>query len=149
MDKIRVLIIDEHPVVCQALASRLDAVPSICVVGSICEFKAGLSDATNLQPDVILLELKTGPDRRSKGVGLNPVGAISALLSSSHSGVIVLTSYLDECERDEALGAGAQRYLLKDIDTGKLIAEIEAVARTMPRITSKAHTVDSRNSKQA
>ena len=148
MNKIRVLIIDEHPVVCQALALRLDAVPCISVVGSICEFNAGLSDATNLQPDVILLELKTRPDRRSRGSSLNPVKAISSLLSSSHSGVIVLTSYLDESERDEALEAGAKRYLLKDIDTSRLIAEIEAVAHAIPPIPSQAHRIDSQNSKQ-
>ncbi|MFW5940720.1 MAG: response regulator [Chloroflexota bacterium] len=128
MNEIRVLIIDEHPAVCQALASRLDSVPSIAVVGSMSEFAAGLLGANDLQPDVILLELKTRTDGSHARLGLDPVSAISTLLASSHSRIIVLTSYLDEGERDDALQAGAKRYLLKDIDTSRLISEIEAVA---------------------
>ncbi|HSM55899.1 MAG TPA: response regulator transcription factor [Candidatus Sulfomarinibacteraceae bacterium] len=128
MNRIRVLIIDEHPAVCQALASRLDSVPTIAVVGSMSEFAAGLLGANDLQPDVILLELKTRTDGPHTRLGLDPVSAISTLLASSRGRIIVLTSYLDESERDEALQAGAKRYLLKDIDTSRLISEIEAVA---------------------
>jgi DNA-binding NarL/FixJ family response regulator len=43
--------------------------------------------------------------------------------------IVVLTSYLDADEQEEALQAGAARYLLKDIDTPQLAREIEAAVR--------------------
>jgi|GEM_PF-611570 len=124
MEKIRVLIIDEHPAVCRALAARLNAVSSIEVVGSACTFEEGLCGTRAFQPDVILLELKGHGDNDKE-----PLDAISGLLARGPAGVIVLTSYLDEMERQGAMEAGARRYLLKDIDTTRLVREIEAVAR--------------------
>lgn len=123
MKKIRVLIIDEHPAVCQALVVRLSAVNSIEVVGSAVSYREGLVGAGALKPDVILLELKGSGENE-----IQPLHAISKLLVRGPAGVIVLTSYLDEAERLGALEAGARRYLLKDIDTARLVGEIEAVA---------------------
>jgi DNA-binding NarL/FixJ family response regulator len=123
MEKIRVLIIDEHPAVCQALVVRLSAVSSIEVVGSASTYREGLKGSQIFQPDVILLELKgTGEN------DIEPLDAVSGLLAGGPAGVIVLTSYLDESERAGALEAGALRYLLKEIDTTHLVGEIEAVA---------------------
>ena len=123
MEKIRVLIIDEHPAVCRALMVRLGAVASIEVVGSASTYEEGLVGVRVFQPDVILLELKGSGDNE-----IQPRTAISGLLAKGPAGVIVLTSYLDEGERQGALEAGARRYLLKEIDTIHLVEEIEAVA---------------------
>jgi DNA-binding NarL/FixJ family response regulator len=124
MKKIRLFIIDEHPAVCQALVIRLNAVSSVEVVGSACTYADGLTGVRTVEPDVILLELKGKSDS-----GLETLDAVSRLLARGPSGVIVLTSYLDETERRRALEAGAHRYLLKNIDTQRLVTEIEAVAR--------------------
>lgn len=139
MKKIRVLIIDEHPAVCQALSARLDAVPSLEVAGTACTLLEGVESAQLVQPDVILLELKSRGDN-----GIDAIDAVSRLLTCGPTGVIVLTSYLDVIEREDALEAGARRYLLKDIDTRRLIDEIEAVAtegmgplRPAPRFQEK------------
>lgn len=123
MKKIRLLIIDEHPAVCQALVIRLQAAPSVEVVAATCAFTEGVDYTQTLNPDVILMELKG-----KGGNDLDSIAAISRLLAQGPLGVIVLTSYLDEGERDRALKAGASRYLLKEIDTTRLITEIEAVA---------------------
>jgi two-component system, NarL family, response regulator DevR len=123
MDKIRVLIIDEHPAVCKALAARLGAVASIEVVGARSVFQEGLDTLGTARPDVVLLELKW----KSEG-DREPLAAIARLLDGDSAEVIVLTSFVDEAERNRVLQAGARRYLLKDIDTRRLIAEIEAVA---------------------
>jgi len=123
MKKIRVLIIDEHPAVCRALTLRLDAVPSVDVIGSVCDFDQGLTCARALRPDVILLEIKGRCDNAARSLR-----AIARLAAQRSAGIIVLTSYLDEMERDGAIKAGAVRYLLKDIDTERLVTEIEAVA---------------------
>ena len=137
MDKIRVLIIDEHPAVCRALTTRLESVGSIKVVASTVDYVDGLEDAGALRPDVILLELKGCNDGGADAVGQrDPVAAISRLLASVPAGVIILTSYLDEVERAGALEAGAKRYLLKDIDTVRLVAEIEAVASERVTVVS-------------
>lgn len=127
MKKIRVLIIDEHPAVCRALTLRLDAVPSVDVIGSVCDFDEGLTCARALCPDVILVEIKGRRDDVARSLR-----AIARLVAQRSAGIIVLTSYLDEAERAGALQAGALRYLLKDIDTERLVAEIEAVAGESP-----------------
>lgn len=131
MKNIRVLIIDEHPTVCQALTSRLGAVSSVTVVGAMSNFSDGLRAVQDLHPDIILLELKANSGAKGTNRKLDPVAAISMLQEQSASAVIiVLTAYLDEEEREHALRAGARRYLLKRIDTAHLVGEIEAVAAT-------------------
>jgi two-component system, NarL family, response regulator DevR len=123
MEKIRVQIIDEHPAVCKALAARLSAVSTIEVVGAQSALVDGLESIGTARPDVVLLELKWKADEDAA-----PIAAIGRLLACSPVAVIVLTSFVDEAERNRALQAGARRYLLKDIDTMRLIDEIEAVA---------------------
>lgn len=123
MEKIRVQIIDEHPAVCQALAARLSTVSSIEVVGAQSAFVDGLESMGAARPDVVLLELKWKADEDAE-----PLASIARLLACSPAAVIVLTSFVDEAERVRVLQAGARRYLLKDIDTGRLIDEIAAVA---------------------
>lgn len=128
MNEVRVLIIDEHTEVCRALALRLQTVPTIDVVGATCNFEEGTCLARLAQPDVILLELKSSGRCGHSGSRMDPVRAIRRLLDAGRCSIIVLTSYLDEAEHDTALFAGAKRYLLKNIDTIRLVTEIEEVA---------------------
>jgi DNA-binding NarL/FixJ family response regulator len=124
--QIRVLIIDENPTVREALMARLSAVPELEVVATAWSFEQGLEALRAWRPDVVLLELKG----RSR-YGLDPIGTIFRAMSGLPVGVIVLTSYQDDLERAIALQAGAQRYLLKDIDSDLLIGEIAAVAEAV------------------
>jgi DNA-binding NarL/FixJ family response regulator len=123
MKQIRVLIVDEHLAVRRALAARLKAYGHIDVVATARDFHGGLELARDLRPDVILLELKG-----ASNLQLDPVGEMTRALSGHPAGIIVLTSYADDDEREAALRAGARRYLLKQIDTARLLDEIEAVA---------------------
>lgn len=123
MKIIKVLIVDEYLAVRQALAARLRAFPHIEVVATAGDFEQGLKSACTMQPDVILLELKG-----SGSLELNPVAEMNKALAGHPAGIIVLTSYADVDERKAALDAGARRYLLKHIDSARLLAEIEAVA---------------------
>ena len=120
---VHLLIIDENPAVSEALHARLNSVPRFEVVATASSFELGLQQIRELEPEVVLLELKG----RSQ-YGLDPIGAISRAVSGRPVGVIVLTSYPDDIERAVALHSGAHRYLLKDIDSERLIAEIQAVA---------------------
>lgn len=124
--RIQVLIIDEHPAVCQALVARLSTAPLLEVVAATNSFQSGLQHIRELEPDVVILELKGLSESR-----LDPIGAISRAISGRSIGVIVLTSYTDDLERAVALQSGAQRYLLKDIDSERLIAEIQQVAEVV------------------
>jgi acetoin utilization protein AcuB len=135
MSAIRLLVVDEHPAVCLALATRLGSTPGIEVVGATTTFSEGIRAASELQPDVILLELK--------GRNYEPqrVTALAHALNGSGGGIIVLTSYADDFERENAFRTGARRYLLKNIDSARLIAEIEAVAAEKDRVKMKQELV--------
>jgi len=124
MTRIRVLIVDEHLAVRQALAARLKSFSHVEVVATARDFREGLERARALRPDVVLLELKGASSLQA-----DPVGEICKMLAGLPAGIIVLTSYADEQEREAALAAGARRYLLKHIDTARLLNEIETVAR--------------------
>lgn len=129
MGDIRILILDEYAAVCQALAARLSAFSGITVVGATHIFAEGLQLLRLLEPDVVLLELKVKGE-----LTLDPAGRISQVSTVWPGGIIILTSFLDELERAAALQAGARRYLLKNINSEQLIAEIRAVADEAGRV---------------
>jgi DNA-binding NarL/FixJ family response regulator len=117
MDRTRLVIIDEHEAVRQALISRLQQTGELEVVGSTGSIEEGLLQVEALRPNVVLLETK-----RSDGMGLETCRRI--VRSHSDTTVIVLTSYEDEEERQAVYMAGAARYILKDIDSAQLLCEI-------------------------
>jgi DNA-binding NarL/FixJ family response regulator len=116
-DRTRLVIIDEHWDVRQALVSRLQQTGELEVVGSTGSSKEGLLQVEALRPNVVLLETK-----RSDGTGLDTCRRIAR--SHADTRVIVLTSYEDEEERQTAFMAGAARYILKEIDSAQLMREI-------------------------
>jgi DNA-binding NarL/FixJ family response regulator len=117
MDLTRLVIIDEHKDVRQALVSRLQKTGELQVVGSTGSTEEGLLQVEALHPDIVLLETK-----RSDGTGLETCRRIAR--NHPESTIIVLTSYEDEEERQEAFMAGAARYMLKDLDSTQLLRTI-------------------------
>lgn len=122
MKQIKVLIVDEHLAVRRALAARLESYSHICVVASAASFAEGLEQVDRHRPDVILLEITGTRDR------LDPVGEMTKALGGHPAGIIILTSYAADDEREAALQSGAHRFLLKQIDSARLLREIETVA---------------------
>jgi len=118
----RVLIIDEHETVRQALEARLRSAEDVDVVGCTGCWQEGIHLAVQQAPDVVLLETK-----RSDGQGM--VALRRLRMECPWACIVVLTSYPDPRERREALRAGAVRYLLKEIGSSYLVREIQAVAR--------------------
>lgn len=118
--KTRLLIIDDRESVRQALEARLSKAPEIELIGSTGSSEQGVHMALEQEPDVVLLEIKM-----SDGQGLEACRQIA----EHHVGisVIILTSYIDEAERQAAFEAGASRYVLKDIDSERLIKAIQTV----------------------
>ncbi|MBU0705426.1 MAG: response regulator transcription factor [Chloroflexi bacterium] len=123
----RLLIIDDHDAVREALEARLRADAQVEIVGCTGCWKTGLREAVRLKPAVVLLELK-----RSDMQGLEALRSLTR--ECPHTSVVVLTSYPDAEEQAEALRIGAARYLLKEIDTPQLVCEIQAFARPQATI---------------
>ncbi len=122
MDRISVLLIDDHRVVRQGLRDFLELQEDIEVVGEASSGEEGVQLAREFLPDVILMDLvMPGIDgvettRRIKGV-------------SPSTRVIVLTSFADDDKVFPAIKAGAISYLLKDVSPEELAHAIRAAQR--------------------
>ncbi|MET0419390.1 MAG: response regulator transcription factor [Actinoplanes sp.] len=117
---IRILLVDDHPVVRHGLRGMLDAEPDLTVVGEASSGPAGVAAAAELRPDIVLIDLRM-PD----GDGVPATERIVA----SGTRVVVLTTY--ESDRDilRAIEAGASGYLLKDASPAELADAVRAAAR--------------------
>ncbi|MCW2882977.1 MAG: response regulator receiver protein [Sphaerisporangium sp.] len=119
---IRVLIVDDHPVVREGLRGMLDADPGISVAGEAGSGDEAVVRARELGPDVILMDLRMP--------GGDGVGAIARILAGRpESRVIVLTTYETDQDIVRAVEAGAAGYLMKDTSRADLIAAIFGAAR--------------------
>ncbi len=119
---IRILLVDDHPVVRHGVRGMLDAEPDLTVVGEASSGAAGVAAAAEMAPDVVLMDLRM-PD----GDGVEATGRILARLPRTR--VVVLTTY--ETDRDilRAIEAGACGYLLKDASPAELADAVRAAAR--------------------
>jgi len=117
---VKLLIIDSHSLVREALEKRLQTAVGLEIVGSLGRYADALQEARVVVPDVILMETKA-PE------GLETLAALRQLLPDT--ALIVLTSYPDSREEDQVRQMGAARYLLKTLDTRSLVREIRTAAR--------------------
>ena len=120
VQKTKLLIIDDRETVRQALEDLLSHAPEIELVGAAGTSDDGVLAVLDLKPDVVLLEIKM-----ADGTGLDTLRRV--LQAAPCADVIVLTSYVDEAERLACFQAGASSYVLKDIDSQRLIRAIESV----------------------
>jgi DNA-binding NarL/FixJ family response regulator len=111
---IRVLVVDDHPVVRQGLRTFLDLQDDITVVGEPGDGKSCVDDAKRLRPDVILLDLRMP--------GVDGVTALHGLRDNP-ARVLVVTSYTEPSAVLPAVRAGAAGYVYKDVDPPALAAE--------------------------
>jgi DNA-binding NarL/FixJ family response regulator len=118
---IRVLVVDDQPVVRAGLVAILDAAPDIDCVGTASDGPEALDLISDLDPDVVLLDLSMP--------GQDGISVTRVLRSSTaRSRVLVLTSY---CEADlvlEVVQAGADGYLLKESEAETILDGLRAVA---------------------
>jgi DNA-binding NarL/FixJ family response regulator len=121
-DDIRVLVVDDHPVVRQGLRSFLSSREGIEVVGEAGDGAEAVAEADRLGPDVVLLDLVM-----PGGGGLDAIGRLRSLPDPPR--VLVLTSFATPDQVVPAVRAGAAGYVLKDVAPGDLEAAIRTVHR--------------------
>lgn len=117
---IRIMIIDDHPVVRAGLESMLSTQPDMDVVASASSGREALALLETITPDVILMDL-----RMSGMSGLDAIRAIN--LRPDPPRILVLTSFDAEEDIYQSVGAGAQGYILKDTPQGRLLEAIHLV----------------------
>ena len=131
---IRVLVVDDHPIVRQGLVAVLDDEPDFAVVGSAGSAEEAVALAAGLRPDVVLLDLELS--------GLDGVAAIPHLAEvSPDSRILVFTAYDTDEHVFGAIRAGARGYLLKGAPTEEIARGIRVVhgggSHLEPRVAAK------------
>jgi DNA-binding NarL/FixJ family response regulator len=119
---IRVLLVDDHPVVRAGLAGILDIEPDLEVVGEAGSADEAVAVARAVVPAVVLMDL-----RMPGGDGV--AATIGVLAAVPTARVVVLTTYETDTDILRAVEAGAAGYLLKDASRSDLVAAIRAAAR--------------------
>ena len=117
---IRILIVDDHPVVVAGLASMLGTQAGMVVAGSASSGEEALELLRTTTADVVLLDLRMP--------GMSGIDTLHALRrSKANTRAIILTSFETDEDIYRAVQAGAQGYLLKDSRQAEMVEAIRAV----------------------
>lgn len=120
--RIRILIVDDHAILRQALRHLLETHTDVEVVGDASNGREAVSAAEQLMPDVVLMDMIMP--------GLNGLEATRQIRKRvPKSRVLILTGYMEDEQIISALRAGASGYVVKRSDTEELLLGIHAVHR--------------------
>jgi DNA-binding NarL/FixJ family response regulator len=121
-EPLRILLVDDHPLVRNGLRALLSSVTDMMVVGEAASGEEAITQTTELQPDIILMDLNMP--------GLNGIEATRRIVQAQpHIGILVLTMLEDDASVFAAMRAGARGYLLKGADQTDVLRAINAAAR--------------------
>jgi DNA-binding NarL/FixJ family response regulator len=118
---IRVIVVDDHPVVRDGMAGMLATAEGIDVVGQAADGPAAVELASSTDPDVVVLDL-----RMPGGGGVAAIGELRRRRVRAR--VLVLTTFDTDLDTVAAIEAGATGYLLKDAPGEELVAAVRATA---------------------
>jgi DNA-binding NarL/FixJ family response regulator len=122
VEPVRVLVVEDHPLFRKGVVALLESVPDIAVAGIAVTGEQAVERATELRPDVVLMDLQLP--------GVSGIEATRAILGAVPDvRVLVLSLFEDEDSVFLALRAGARGYVLKDAEEEELTGAIRAVAR--------------------
>ncbi|MDT4981938.1 MAG: hypothetical protein QOG07_3817 [Pseudonocardiales bacterium] len=118
---IRVLLVDDQELLRLGFRMILDAAPGIEVVGEADDGNAAIRRATELRPDVVLMDVRMP--------GLDGIAATEAIVAAGvPTKVLILTTFDLDQYVYAGLRAGASGFLLKDVPPSELISAIRSVA---------------------
>jgi NarL family two-component system response regulator LiaR len=130
-DSIRIMLVDDHTMVRNGLRTFLMIHDDLELVGEAADGQEALAVYAEVEPDVVLMDLKMPR--------MDGVAATRELLDGDPGAcVIALTSFKDEDMVTEAVNAGARGYLLKDIGSEALAEAIRTAHAGKPALASEA-----------
>ncbi|MFD7388980.1 response regulator [Streptomyces sp. NPDC059852] len=118
---ITLLIVDDHPVVRDGLRGMFESAPGFTVLGEAASGEEAVERAADLDPDVILMDL-----RMPGGGGVAAIAHLTR--AGARARVLVLTTYDTDTDTLPAIEAGATGYLLKDAPRDELFTAVRAAA---------------------
>ncbi|MEA4909598.1 MAG: response regulator transcription factor [Anaerolineaceae bacterium] len=122
MDNIKLLLVDDHPVVRKGMRAMLETEADLSVVGEGTNGEEAVRQYAQLKPDVVLMDLVMPV--------MDGVQAIREIIQQDPGArILVLTSFSSDDKVFAAINAGAAGYLLKDSDPDDLIRAIHQVKR--------------------
>ncbi|MBV8301683.1 MAG: response regulator transcription factor [Candidatus Dormibacteraeota bacterium] len=128
---IRVLIVDDHPLVRRGLTSLLNGAGGIEVVGAAADGEEAVAYVVEEEPDIVLMDVSMP--------GMNGMEAVRRLLKAvPGTRVVMLTSFSQHDVVVEAFDSGAVGYLLKDAEPTELVNGIRAAARGESPLSPRA-----------
>jgi len=129
MDKINVLIADDHTLFRKGVRKMLEAEEDMTVVGEAATGREALEQARALMPDVILMDIKMPDPSADSGQALDGIEATRILCREMpHIGIIFVTMSQEDEFVFRGLQAGGRGYILKDSDPETMLRAIRAVA---------------------
>jgi DNA-binding NarL/FixJ family response regulator len=130
---IRVLSIDDHPLLSEGIATMINNEPDMKLVATATTGKEGIQKHREIQPDITLTDLRL-PDLS----GIDVTRAIRTEFPDAR--IILLTMFAGDVEIQRALEAGARAYLLKSMPAEHMVETIRQVyngkKRVLPEIAS-------------
>lgn len=140
-DEIKLLLVDDHPVVRDGLRRIQELEPRIQIVGEAGTLLSAVEAARRFSPAIVLMDVRL-PD----GDGIAACREIKAFLPQAH--ILFLTSYADNRFVLAAMEAGADGYLLKENDTQRIVDAIHSILNggtVFDPVVARRVTVDLRN----
>jgi len=119
---IRLLLVDDHPLVREGLKRTLSSMVGVVVIGEAATGEEAVERAADLQPDIVIMDLSL-PHMS----GIDATRMIKA--RSPETSILVLTMHAEEIYIRRAIEAGASGYLSKDARPSDLVEAIQAVQR--------------------
>lgn len=122
MEKIKVLVVDDHEIVRLGLTHFIEQYPDMKVVDGASSLGEALLKTEQHNPDVVIMDI-----RLKKSSGIDACREITNCFP--HTKIIMLTSYCDEEMLVESIMAGAKGYVLKDVGNDEIIRAVRAAYR--------------------
>jgi DNA-binding NarL/FixJ family response regulator len=121
VDRIRLVVADDHPMFRDGLRALLSAVEEIIVVAEVANGEQAVAVAAAEQPDVVVMDLHMPV--------INGIEATRRIVGESpHIGVLILTMFDEDESVFQAMRAGARGYLLKGANQDDILRAVRAVA---------------------